>query len=157
MVEYQNAEIRNRLAEDTKVSPSSSLPSNISNSIQPVLIANPNWYSNKLVEIREFSTGTTIYTTSTKKETYVTAMALNVEKEAASTADNVYIKVTVNGKELEPLALSFTSGTAGSGSTSISLPFPLKIDKNTGIIVAPNAANNISINASVFLIEVDTQ
>lgn len=160
MVENQNVEVRNRLAELTKVSPSSMLPNSLSNSIQPTLDLKP--FSSNIVKqgviISAGSTTTTLYTTSTTKDFYITGACLSVIKDVTNPSVAEWIQCYIGGALIPIIYISSLALTAQSESNTISFPYPIKVDRNTVIeLKATNTTASITLTGVIYGIETEAQ
>lgn len=137
MVEIQNRDAVKRLEQDTLAQPSISLPKNIVNSVQPVIIANPERFVTVMRNVSNGATGTlTAYTTpSTKKNFYLTSIAAGIQED--STSDNIatIIQITVNGVIQQPYSFRKLATTTTSKDIFLNYNPPIKIDKNSALTI----------------------
>jgi len=113
------------------------LPKKLATSIVPVIDINPkhSWFTN--VQNSGFSTAanttTTIYTTPTTSDFFLTGFTLALSADATSTLTAAAIKYyNENNKEIVLAYLSKPSVIADSQTLSLSFP-PLKIARGTNI------------------------
>lgn len=129
MVSHENSKITERMHEDTFISPVSALPKELA----PVLVCNPRRFVNVVVEGNSGATQTakTIYTTPSTKDFYLTSLTLSHQSNV--TADNVEIVVKgyVNGEQVNLILFRKLTTTVTEGTTSLSLPIPLKLDRGS--------------------------
>ena len=151
MVENQNVEITNRISEDTKITPQTSIPNNVSNSIQPVLISNPLKISTITASAGyNNNTAATIYTTPSKQDFYLTSATFSFMKDANNTSTSIYLVVTIGGAVKKIGIISTLTLTAHSDSKALTFPYPLKIDRGTDIQVGSSSAvANIRVDGAI--------
>lgn len=118
------------------------------NSIQPVLIVNPTQY-NTFIKFNDSNnaTNTTIFTTSTTRDTYLTAFTLSVIKDVTSTSTGSSIGVIIDGAVILICKISSITLTIQNATISLSLPYPIKVDKGS-IVSVRNATGNANIYTS---------
>jgi len=135
MVENQNTDIPNRIAEDTKLSPQF-IPSKINENIQPVLISNPRENATIVRSGTAVNTTTTLYTTPTTGDFYLTGF--NISNNNTGNA-NAYMTITIDGN-------TQTIGTMRGcvGGYAQNLTNPIKVDKNTSITITSNNALGVT-------------
>jgi len=159
MVMNQNAAIIDRMSEDLKESNVAALPKNIQTNIQPVLIVNPkkNTFA-KYISQRSVTGVSTISTTSSDKDTYLTS--INLSNQSDATADNVriYVSVTLeDGSVAYILELSKITLTAFTGNMTKNINPPLKLKRGSSISLANVFTAGASVSsAGVTGYEVDT-
>lgn len=97
------------------------------------------------------STGTTtVFTSDTGKDTYITAVTLGIAKDAAATTTTVSLKVYLDGVQREIAQIAGLAGTAQLETISLSFPFPIKIDRGQIVQVAVTAAGpNTRVTSTV--------
>ena len=125
-------------------------PTKINDSVQPVININPKDYRRCNIIKRASalnSTSATIYTTPTDKDFYLVGATLSLIKDATSTSTYSALDVTINGARGEIIYIPTITLTAETQSLSISLPFPILVDRNTTIRVL-NGTNVANITSS---------
>lgn len=97
------------------------------------------------------STGTqAIYTTPTDKDFYLTHASLASTNSALWDGSLTYISITQDGATRLILILYQLTTTAGTQSTSISFPYPIKVDRGTAInLVMSFAAGTQSVGCTI--------
>lgn len=88
------------------------------------------------------ATASTIYTTPTDRDFYLTSATLSVIKDATSTSVLSSITMYVDGAVVLPLKISGITLTPQSESVTISYPFPIRLDRGT--IITCTATTNIA-------------
>lgn len=83
------------------------------------------------------SGNTTIFTTSGSKDTYITAVHMSVNTDAANTGGGTRVTAVIQGVTVELCRIAkLSTGLAIQRDTSISFPFPVKLDRGTTVILA---------------------
>lgn len=93
-----------------------------------------------------------VYTTPANQDFYLVSFQWFGEVDAAATATQAYLTCVVNGATVFISAIRRpAAGTAYSWMTSLSLPYPLKVDRGSTITISQNsvAAGNITQSASI--------
>lgn len=134
-----NKEVLGRIVKDMGLqSAVDKLPNELLDTIQPVIIANPKRTINILKKGGSSTTGdTTIYTTPTDREFYLTFAQLR--NTANATADNVAISMKITPKgEAEVILLEILKQTATAGSDHVTavLNPPILLEKGTNILIS---------------------
>jgi hypothetical protein len=116
------------------------IPASISNikdthtTIQPVVEIGPK-FTTIARHVSSTTTGSsTIYTTPTDKDFYLTYAQLNITKDATSDNVNCNLLATLNAVR-RILSINTQTTTAGSFNAANSFPYPIKIDRGTNITV----------------------
>jgi hypothetical protein len=140
----QNKEIVNNVIDVLKLNPiTDAIPRQVIPTIQPVFAVEPQ-ISTFLLS----SAGTddfSLATTSSTRDTYITGAVLSVAKVATDTLATVNLTVTPeNSSETVLIGYRGVTLTADSQTISVSLPYPLKLKRNTLIRVDFNVANGAS-------------
>lgn len=140
MATNQNSDTTKAIVEALRLSTANNdiIPSNIVNSIQPVIDVNPA--SNRRVNIvrnaSSSATGsTTLYTTPANQDFFVTNLYFSFDKTAICDAALVYIGVTIDGALRSFSARTLTLTIEPGQVVSIEFPVPIKVDRNTAIVL----------------------
>jgi hypothetical protein len=114
----------------------------VSDTIQPTIEVNPQIIKNVFGKESEAinSTSSTIYTTPTTQDFYLTSVTLSTIKDVTSTSVASKIRVTINGLAFTLLEIASLSLTPQSQINSLVLTHPLKVDRGT-IITVTNSTN----------------
>jgi len=135
------------------------VPNKLSDLIVPTINVNPE----KLLKVAkadlENGTSANIFTTSTKKKTYVVAMGISVSKDASNDGNFSYIGLYgESGEAIFPLAIRYRPTTAGDFYEHNSLPHPILLGKNkTMSFHHETATANIKGTATIFYYEEDEE
>jgi hypothetical protein len=127
--------------------------SDIEDYIQPVIEVNPrlNKVGFAFVGTSTNATSSTIFTTSSSNDTYITAMILSVIKDVTSQSSVTNISVTINGASVIICSIPSITLTVQNQSVSIQLTNPIKIDKGTNVqVINGNGTANITAKACVY-------
>lgn len=159
MAKIYNSELTKELTIGARIQTSvDRIPNELADKVVPVMEVNPRLLKFiNIVKTAECfdSTTTTIYTTPADKEFYLCAFNINVTKSDAASSQKSAINAYVNGALTILVRIETLNGVQDSGALSVSLPFPLKIDKNTAITVTnTNATSSIQSCASIYGYEV---
>ena len=151
---YKNNEIREAIKRLLNLEMyTDKVPAEIEDRLQLVLDVSP--FKNKISNINVSgaatnSTSTTLLTTATDKDTYVTAVSLSIIKDVTATSVFSGINVVINGAVIYLTRIPGITLTVQQDSMSVSFPYPIKLDRGTGITLA-NSTNvaNVSSYATV--------
>jgi hypothetical protein len=146
-MEIQSTDLKKAIIEATKINPSAAtIPNKLSDVVVPVIDVSPA--HNRVCEIVRAAsavnaTSTTIYTTPTDKDFYLTAASISTIKDVTATSLASFIETNIGGAARQILYIIGLTLTVQSGQTSISFPVPIKIDRGVNIIIAhtTNVAN----------------
>jgi len=150
-----NTQVLEELRNAAKIQPGSreTFPSNLSGSIVPTIELNPKIVANADVRrgIATDTTSTTILTTQTGVDTYITSVALSVLKDAGATSTRSEVLATNSeGKSIQLLTIAGAAATAQSETISITFPHPIKLARGTTVTVANSAgATYVSAAATI--------
>jgi hypothetical protein len=92
------------------------------------------------------ATTTSIYGTPVDKDFYITACVLSVCKDVTATSNSTWIQATLEGLPIKLALIAGIALTPQSEVISVSFPNPIKVDRNTGILLN-NATNVANIRA----------
>lgn len=144
MVDIQSKEAIDKMSEELKVQPAMTLPRALVNNIQPVFEIGAPPRSN-FVESGVATAGTnvTVLTTDTRRDTYITAIIFSLEKDGSADNASVDLRTTMNGATQQLSRIVGITLTAKSEVQTLSLPFPLKIDRGVAILIT--GANTVGV------------
>ena len=163
MVNNNNSDTTKELIEGGKLQVVQGVPQTIANYIQPVMEVNPKLLR-RITVIRDLTRTTsgagTIYTTPADREFYLVGYTLSYIKDAAcdsATGSQVYIVVYQDGAIRSIGTLAGITLTAQTANITQSFFQPIKVDKNSTILLSGNtfAAGNLIKSASIFGYVVD--
>lgn len=136
-----NSDLTKELVRAGRLQVNQGVPSQILPTIQPTIEVNP-----KLMRIlnavrgnRSVTSGTlSIMTTPTDREFYLTSIGVSYVKDATCDAvtGRFDVFVVIDGATQVLHAFPVLTTTAQSDSWFLSFPFPMKIDKGTGITMS---------------------
>jgi len=132
------------------------VPNKLASSIVPVININPKDY--RRVNLHKAAaasntTSTTIYTTPTDRDVFLTFAALSVIKDAANTSAASFINIGIEGGGavgVPILKIAGIASTAQSGSQTITLNPPIKLLRGYAIAVG-NGAGDGNIRADAII------
>lgn len=112
--------------------------SEIDRKFQPTVETNPfavNVCNIVRTGVRATTGTSTVYTTPTDKDFYVTAIALGLTKDVTCDAatGRLQLSATIDGSAQVLISIPFLTLTVMDENVSLTLPFPVKIDRNTNI------------------------
>lgn len=88
------------------------------------------------------ATSATVYTTPTDKDFYLCTVQLAFIKDVTSTSTQLAMTTTIDGVACTLIRVPHITLTVGQGSTSISYPIPVKIDR--GVTIAVTSSTNVA-------------
>ena len=145
MVTNTNPKVASNLSEAGKLQQSEGVPSQISDQYVPTLDVNP--VPTKVVDVVKVNsttgTSTTIYTTPTDEDFYLTGLELSISKLATNTATNSYIQIEVNGLVTKLCWIAQTASTARDAEVQRDFTYPIKVDRGSAIQIINSAGTNI--------------
>ena len=134
MARIQNTDVVKRITDKCKIDASvEGEANNVNLSVQPIISAEPH----SIVlggSTRTSSGATTLTTTSTQKDTYITSFTLALSADSGDTNALTYLRVIIGGKNWEIGYLRQAGSNPTTANYTLSLPFPLKIDKGSTIL-----------------------
>tara|TARA_Y100000310_G_C20676941_1_gene813641 strand:+ start:2217 stop:2702 length:486 start_codon:yes stop_codon:yes gene_type:complete len=158
MVEIQNSKIVDSISEKVKESNLNLIPRQLANSVQAVIDVGRNIDQHFIESTKSTSSGsTTIVSTPTNKDFYLTSCSLGLIKDAAS--DNVAadLRATVNGTVEFLLQIVGITLTAQETHLTVSFPEPIKLDRGTAIKIQGTAtAGNFHKTGTITGYTIDT-
>ena len=152
MAQIYNSDLTKEIVKTIKASTArDKIPDQIADKVVPVIDVNPdhNRFVNIIASAAALNaTSGTIYTTPADRDFYLTAACLSLIKDATATSTISAISCVINGittnrvLRIEGLTLTATSQTV-----ALAFEYPIKVDRNTAIVVT-NAAAVANITAS---------
>lgn len=131
------------------------VPNKMFESVMPVIDLNPN--HNRIVNIVRAAnllnaTSTTIFTTPTGKDFFLTGACLSFIKDVTSTSTTSTIEIkTEDGTVVNIIRLASLTLTVQDQAVSISLPFPIKLFRNSVITLRNDTGiANIATSGSIW-------
>jgi len=131
-------------------------PTTIKDDIQPVVSLNPTITDKVFYKTETATSESTIYTTPTDKDFYITFANLAITKNVTNDNIVVVIRAYVDGIYRTILAINSQTLTVHSFAVTQAFIYPLKVDRGTNItILGAFAAGAISKAATVggFILE----
>jgi hypothetical protein len=156
MTRHYNPSIINRAARILNSKGNDFLPDEVSGPVATIAI------SPKVDIVRAGTatgTSTTIYTTPTDKDFYLTGIQLAMIKDATSTSTSTNIDCQINGTTAVLINIPSFTLTAQTLSENIQYIFPIKVDRGTALRVrnSTGTANITSIGTIYGYTEETTQ
>jgi len=149
MTEIKGGIAKEQIAEEFFFS-SAEAPQQVANTVQPVFNVGDK-YSNVVASGELVATGsTTVYTTPTEEDFYLTNAYLNSQCDSACDSTEINLNVVVGGKSCELIHFMKFSASSYSRFEDMSFPFPIKLDRNSAITITHTyAAGNATVGASI--------
>jgi len=138
MIKIQNADAIQAIRAGAKLSISEGFPQELTGQALPVMDMTPNFhrFANIVRSVQATTSGTsTLYTTPTDKDFYLTAASLNYEKDVVNDSLLVYLSVVIDGATNNVLRIGKLGTTASKGESSIALSPPIKLDRGSQILI----------------------
>lgn len=133
----ENQTIINNITDELRLNPIHDIiPRKVMPSISPVFEVNPKLANVAGSANSATSAGAaTALTTSSSLDTYITGVCLSISKDATCDAASGTLgaNVTINGATISLVTLQHQTLTAIQDAIALSLPFPLKVDRNSTI------------------------
>ena len=152
---FQNNSVK--LTEEIKkaggLSELTGYPRSIGETFVPAIEMNPKLLREITLSKSAVGGTSTIYTTPTRKDFYIVAAVLGVNKLAADTGTDAVLFSTKNGQVTTILNIPGITLTADKQVISISLPIPMKLDR--GVNIVSDATNITRVSAIIYGFEVD--
>lgn len=144
MVTIYNSELKKELQEGAKTQSFKEIvPSQLADKVVPVMEVNPKLLRRiNLVKTAECNNATTatVYTTPSDKDFYLCGGNLSLIKDVTATSVRSGINFTSEGVGCVLLRIVGITLTVEQDTVSISLPYPVKVDRGTNITVT-NSTN----------------
>jgi hypothetical protein len=144
MAKIYNSDVTKGLAQNAGIQQNvDKTPNELAEKIVPTFETNPELL--RRTNIIKFGgtitavTNVTLYTTPTNQDFYLTGFFISIMKDAVSdlpTGDAGSITAIVNGETIRLVTLYSIALTAESKQQYIQLKHPLKIDRNTNIVLS---------------------
>ena len=116
------------------------VPKELAGKVVPVLEVIPKKFTNTHSEIvNSASVHSIVYTTPTDKTFYLTNVKMGFIKDNLSTASNFWMTYTLNGIVQPLLRIVSLTLTADSKFLILNLLNPIKLDKNSEIVLGANS------------------
>ena len=134
MVENQNKEVLNRISQETKIANVATLPNNVTNSIQPVLIANPVNFEHFTGSVQQTTNGVAgiVANIPSDRDFYLTNLYLSVSKDVLCDGTRAYISIQSKGRgTVVVLNIRMQTLTAESHNASIEFNPPILLERGT--------------------------
>lgn len=139
MVANKSGEVVKQITDILKLQ-TAELPSNIGmeTSIKPNIYVNPQFSTHAYSTVSGTSGTSVLFYPAADRDFYVTSAYLSINKDATCdlATGPVYIYTTIAGLTWRILAISTITLTAQHETISISLPYPLKVDRGVAIQVS---------------------
>lgn len=138
MAVNQNRETQRELQKGLGMQPvHDGVINNIANQISPVYVTNPN-YKRVVKSDTAFATSSTLFTTPTDKDFFITSAYL-LSADAATTGGS--ITVTIDGASVNLITIITSTGTGIGGHNITYNDILVKVDRGTNIVLTAGAAN----------------
>lgn len=159
MATINNSDTIKRILDDAGIQTSiDNVPSELASKVVPVLISNPIRFPLiKNVVISDASSGN-VFTSSTKKRTFITGYQLAVTKDVNATSIMTSIKIQpkFSGSALTLVALTYEPLTVGNLNSALMFPYPLELTKGSSPrIENSTAVGSIDVSATLFYYEIE--
>lgn len=112
----------------------------VNNSIQPVYEVKKKICNIVRSSTATNSTSSTIYTTPSDKDFYLSSYVLTVIKDATATSISTRISVIIDGATQVLSRIDGITLTAQAHTITLGLPIPIRIDRSTNIVVTNTTA-----------------
>jgi len=142
MVQIQNSSTVRELIKAAGLTAGDGIPTRLAESVVPVIDINPSHarVCDIVILTAPSSSGNaTIYTTPSDKDFYLVSASLGVIKDATcndATGNASSIVITVNSVQQSLLQIAGITATAQMENFSSFFPVPIKIDRNTAIVLS---------------------
>jgi len=157
MVKIQRTSILNNATNELNIQLGTEQPpSEIGGGVNLVYPINQKYTSVFYEKVQTLSASTSIYTTPTDKDFYLTYLTLSVVKDAANDNTVTTLSASNRGVATRLCSLQFLTTTQATDHLELIFPYPIKLDRGTSIsIVGSFAAGTMTKVASIggFLVE----
>lgn len=159
MATIYNSQLSKELQDGAKIQINRDvIPNQLAEKVVPVMEVNPKLLRRVdyvLTGSRATTGGVTLDTTKTNADTYIVGGTLSFSKNAAcdgASGEIVFISAVINGQTIKFANMAGTVTTEENGSVAFSMPFPMKVDRGSQILLngAGFTAGVRSIAASVY-------
>lgn len=143
MVAIQNADAIEAIRSSARLSISEGFPTQLSTVCVPVMDMTPRFH--RLVKTVKATRGVTgdlsVFTTDANKDTYITAIAVSFAKDATcDVATNLFpLSINQDGTSRVLVYMPMLTLTAQQMNAEISLPVPMKVDRNAAMVLTTTA------------------
>jgi hypothetical protein len=149
MVKHYNVDISKDAQRIFNFKGADTIPPDIGNIFVPVIPVTRVCNIIRTTTATNATTGT-IYTTPTDKDFYLVGLVISLIKDVTSTATNIQIRVTIDGVVQTIMNISTLTLTVDTRQSTLGLPFPIKVDRNTNITINTNSATaNITASGGI--------
>lgn len=144
MAQIYSSDLTKELRDGAKIQIAiDKIPNELAEKVVPVMEVNP-----RLVKIARIVKGsvasnavsTTIYTTPSDQDFYLTSATLCWTKDATATTTEISLKAYIDGSNPRILSVGTITLTAQTGEIGNNFPHPIKIDRGTAITIAASTA-----------------
>lgn len=150
MATINNSDLTKELIEGAEIQISyETVPHQLADKVVPVMEVNPKLLRRcnvaKFANVTNATSGT-IYTTPSDRDFYLVGCTLATIADVTATSTYSALKVVIEGVSINILQIPRITLTVSSGTLSLTLPFPLKIDRASSIQVlhTTNVANVVT-------------
>lgn len=152
-IQINNAELKKAFSDSTKTQLLEQVQVVDNSKVIPIVDVTPRKFKNTDIVRRNVcqnATSTTLYTTPSNADFYLTGVSLNVIKDATSQSVSSRVNIIINGATQTILSIEGLSLTAQIESNTISVIRPVKVDRGTNITLTnTNATANITAGATI--------
>ena len=153
MVEIQRGEIKTKISDELGFGSPAKSPTMASDYLVPVLLINDDLYYQPAISetgTATNSTSTTVLTTDSYYETYLTGITLGLIKDVTATSTLSTVKAVIGGATKTLVAIPSLTATVQSEVVNVDFPRPIKVDRSTIIAVTNSTATgNVTARAVV--------
>lgn len=154
MAKIYNSDCTKGLAKNAGIQQNvDKVPTELAEKIVPTFETNPVLLRFCKIVASSFAfntTSATIYTTPADRDFYIVAANLSALQDAGATSVASSLKVYIDGVQQTLMSVTNIAGIANSGNILNNYSVPVKIDRNTAIVVT-NTTNvaNVKANAGI--------
>lgn len=148
MSKINNSETTQEIIKAARLASAFQVPTELGNAVVPVVEVNPRLVRTANITRSQTATysAATIYTTPTNQDFYLCSVTYSISKDVVSDAptSGTGIRIVVDGANRDLALLSMITLTAQTLFLSYSLPFPIKVDRNTNITI-PSITGSLGV------------
>jgi len=144
MAKHYNPSIAENAARILNTKNGEHVNSEITPFLQPVIPINSVCNIVRSVTTTAFAT---IFTTPSDKDFYLTSATMSIQKAADSDVTLLHFQVTIGGVALNVMTQAFLTLTAAQETVTLALVPPIKIDRNTTIVVGNNSSAGTNLTS----------
>lgn len=149
-MENRNLDCMNEVRKVFRIPLNENVSLSVNNSIQPVYEVKKRIANIVRSNSRATTGSSTVYTTPTDKDFYLTSAQFNYNCDAVCDGTTYILTVNIDGAGQNILILRKIATTAGSGGITCNFNTPIKIDRNSSISITQTfAAGNSAMAASI--------